>query len=160
MRTLLLLGLAIGGAFMAGWFTIEREGDKTRIEINKTEIRSDTRTAIDRTRQIIDERQQQQQLAQQQQQQQPGFQNQTGYGANANGWPPQNGQPIQGAGYNAPNYNVPNFNQSGGQQQGGNFGNQNGYNPNAFQQPNYNQSQTGGQPRWDSATAPWQQQNR
>ncbi|WDQ16976.1 hypothetical protein PSR62_00120 [Rhodopirellula sp. P2] len=179
MRTILLLGLAIGGAFMAGWFTIERDGDKTRIEINKTEIRSDTRSAIDRGRDILDERQREQ-AAQQQVAQQPGGypdQGQGGYypgGAptNPNAWPPQGGQPVQGAGYSTPsygvpNYNVPNSNQTPGYnnypaaQPNAGYGEQGAYNPNVYQPQNYNaQPQAGGQNGWDAASAPWATQNR
>lgn len=181
MRTILLLGLAIGGAFMAGWFTIERDGDKTRIEINKTEIRTDARSAIDRGRDMLDERQRQQAA-----QQQGGYpdQGQGGYfpGAapvNPNAWPPQGGQPVQGAGYstpssgystpsyNAPNYGVPNYNQPPAYDNypaappKAGYGEQGGYNPNAYQPQTYNgqtqtgQTQTGQQNRWDAAAAPW-----
>lgn len=173
MRTILLLGLAIGGAFMAGWFTIERDGDKTRIEINKTEIRSDARSAIDRGRDILDERQREQ-AAQQAAQQQGGYpaQGQGGYypgaaPANPNAWPPQGGQPVQGAGYSTPNYGAPNYNQPPAYnnypaaQPNAGYGDQGGYSPNAYQPQNYNgQPQTAEQNRWDSASAPWAPQYR
>ena len=56
MRTLLFIGLAIGGAFAAGWFRVHREGDHTMIHINRGEIRSDARRAIDRGRDFLDQR--------------------------------------------------------------------------------------------------------
>lgn len=150
MRTLLLLGLAVGGAFMAGWFTIEREGDQTRIGINKTEIRNDARQAIDKGRDLLDKREQE---ALARQQQGGNFNN------GQNGWPPQT-SPVQGAGYNGPaQFNPNGFQQpyAGQAQQGqGQFGGQPGFNPN-FQAP-------GGQPangqRWTEMPPPWQQQTR
>lgn len=150
MRTLLLLGLAIGGAFMAGWFTIEREGDQTRIGINKAEIRSDARQAIDKGRDLLDKREQE---ALARQQQNANFNN------GSNGWPPQTA-PVQGAAYNAPTpYNPNGYQQpyAGQAQQGqGQYGGQAGYNPN-YQVP-------GGQPsnaqRWTEMPPPWQQQTR
>lgn len=54
MRNLFLLAIALLAAFMAGWFTVDREGDRTRIEIDGGEIRSDTREAIDRGRELLD----------------------------------------------------------------------------------------------------------
>ncbi|WP_144059589.1 hypothetical protein [Rhodopirellula sallentina] len=155
MRTLLLLGLAVGGAFMAGWFTIERDGDKTRIEINKNEIRQDTRQAIDKGRDMLEKREQERLAREQQQQQQMGYPN------NQGAWPPQ-AAPIQDAGYAG----YPPQNQ---------YGNQNGYNA---QQPYPNQSAPAGynpaypvpdgsqqpapnqQPRWTEMPPPWQQQTR
>ena len=59
MRNLLIIGMLLVGAFMAGWFQINREGDRTTIEINRNEIRSDTRKAIDRGRDFLDRRDQQ-----------------------------------------------------------------------------------------------------
>ncbi len=61
MRNLFIIGVMVGGAFMAGWFTINREGDRTTIEINRGEIRNDTRNAIDRGREFLDRQQQQNQ---------------------------------------------------------------------------------------------------
>lgn len=54
MRTLLFLGLALGAAFMANWFTIERDGDRTRIDINRDTIRSDAQHAVDKGREMLD----------------------------------------------------------------------------------------------------------
>lgn len=39
---------------MANWFTIEGDGDRTRIDINRDEIRSDAQHAIDKGREILD----------------------------------------------------------------------------------------------------------
>lgn len=63
MRNLILIGMVVGGAFAAGWFTINREGDRTTIEFNRAEIRQDTRRAIDKGRELLDRREEQ--LAQQ-----------------------------------------------------------------------------------------------
>ena len=54
MRNLIFVGIAIAAASAAGWFQIQRDGDTTRIDINRAEIRSDARRAIDRGRQILD----------------------------------------------------------------------------------------------------------
>ena len=54
MRNLFFLVLVLIGAFMAGWFTIDREGDRTLIEINRSEIRNDARQVIDRGRELLD----------------------------------------------------------------------------------------------------------
>jgi len=81
MRTILLLALAAGGAFVAGWFSVERDGDRTRIEINKSEIRSDARQAIDRGRELLDRREREQRAREH-----------GGYDA-ANGWPPAGPNP-------------------------------------------------------------------
>ena len=149
MRTILLLALAVGGAFAAGWFTIQRDGDRTLIEINKTEIRNDTRQAIDKGREMLDKREQER-LANQQQQ--PG-----GYAPNQGNWPPQQAAPIQGAGYASPN---PYGNQTGYNSQpynGPQYNGQtapNGYNP-AYPSPTTNPQQ-----RWTEMPPPWQQQTR
>lgn len=57
MRNLFIIGMLLVGAFMAGWFKINREGDQTTISINRSEIRQDTRKAIDRGREILDRQQ-------------------------------------------------------------------------------------------------------
>lgn len=54
MRNLFMIGMLITGAFMAGWFKIQRDGERTTIEINRNEIRSDARQAIDRGREFLD----------------------------------------------------------------------------------------------------------
>ena len=149
---------------MAGWFTVERDGDHTRIEIDKQAIRSDTRQAIDKGRDILDQREQER-LAQQQQ-------------GGPTGWPPaaapMPGNGVQGAGFAT----QPQF----GNQQGGNsqFGNQQGFNSNgqnfSNQQNQNGQANSGGfnpsfpvpggnqqpqqQPRWSEMPPPWQQQTR
>ncbi len=59
MRNFLIIGMMLIGMFMAGWFTINRQGDRTTIEINRSEIRDDTRKAIQRGREYLDREQQQ-----------------------------------------------------------------------------------------------------
>lgn len=56
MRNLLIIAILIGGAFFAGWFTIERDGDRTRIEINRTEIGDDLSDLKQKGREFLDER--------------------------------------------------------------------------------------------------------
>jgi len=56
MRNLLIIGMLLCGAFFAGWFTIERDGDRTRIEINKTEIKDDLSDLSERGRDYLDRR--------------------------------------------------------------------------------------------------------
>jgi hypothetical protein len=60
MRNLFLIGMLLVGASMAGWFKINRQGERTTIEINPEEIRSDTRQAIDRGRDFLEHRERQQ----------------------------------------------------------------------------------------------------
>lgn len=150
MRTLFILGLAIGGAFLAGWFTIERDGDRTRIEINKSEIRNDTRHAIDKGRDILDQREQER-LARSQGEEssQPG--NQDPYGnrdpyATQNSYPTQNPYPPQNQYPGQPTYNPSGFPP-----------------PYAGQSPYPTQAPYGEQatnPRWTETPPPWQQQTR
>lgn len=153
MRTILLIGLVVGGAFMAGWFTVERDGDRTRIEINKSEIRNDTRHAIDKGRDMLEKREQER-LAREQQQggsrppgQEPG------------NWPPQTaplpGSGVQGAGYAEQS---PYGGQPG-------YGGQSGYEGQpATGRYNANYPVPGGNPaqppRWSEMPPPWQQQTR
>lgn len=54
MRNLLILGGLVVAAFMAGWFTIEPDGDKTTIRINRSEIQEDAKHAFDRGRDLLD----------------------------------------------------------------------------------------------------------
>ncbi|QDS88175.1 hypothetical protein EC9_23630 [Rosistilla ulvae] len=54
MRNLLILGMLLVAAFMAGWFTIDRDGEQTTIKINRDEIRQDARQAIDRGKDYLD----------------------------------------------------------------------------------------------------------
>lgn len=58
-RNIIVLGMLVGAASMAGWFTINREGDQTSIQFNRDEIRSDAARAIDRGRQYLDQREHQ-----------------------------------------------------------------------------------------------------
>jgi hypothetical protein len=55
-RNIIILGIAIAAASAAGWFTVNREGDRTTIQINRDEIRNDTRRAMDRSREFLDHR--------------------------------------------------------------------------------------------------------
>jgi len=154
---------------MAGWFTIERDGDRTRIEINKSEIRSDTRQAIDRGRQYIDQREQERLAAQQnagggnwpQQNQFPqpdGFsQPQAGYGPTQ----PDFTQPQSGFGQTQPGFDQ---SQPGFGQSQPNYGFPNQQAPTtAFPDPNgFNANFPAGSatPRYSQSPPPWQQQTR
>ena len=54
---------------MAGWFKVQRDGERTTIEIDRSEIRSDARQAIERGREFLERRDREyadQQYAQQQ----------------------------------------------------------------------------------------------
>jgi hypothetical protein len=53
MRNLFIIATLLAGAFMAGWFKVQRDGERTTIEINRTEIRQDTREALDRGREFL-----------------------------------------------------------------------------------------------------------
>ncbi len=55
MRNLFIFAVILLGAFMAGWFKVNRDGDRTTIEINRGEIRQDARKAIDRGRELLQE---------------------------------------------------------------------------------------------------------
>jgi hypothetical protein len=58
MRNILIIGMVLVGASMAGWFKVQRDGERTTIEINRDEIRSDAKQAIDRGREFLDRRDQ------------------------------------------------------------------------------------------------------
>ena len=90
MRNLFIIGMLLVGAFMAGWFKVNRDGERTTIEINRSEIRSDARKAIDRGREILDRRDQQYAQSQQYSDQQYSDQqypNQQNADANQAYWP-------------------------------------------------------------------------
>ncbi len=53
MRNLMFLGMLLVGASMAGWFTVNRQGDRTTIEIDQEEIRDDARSALSRGRELL-----------------------------------------------------------------------------------------------------------
>lgn len=53
MRNLMVLGMLLVGASMAGWFTVNRQGDRTTIEIDREEIRDDARSALSRGRELL-----------------------------------------------------------------------------------------------------------
>jgi hypothetical protein len=57
MRNIMFIGMLLSAAFMAGWFKIQRDGENTLIQIDRNEIRNDTRQAIDRGREILDRNQ-------------------------------------------------------------------------------------------------------
>ena len=77
MRMIFLIGAVLVCAFMAGWFTVDRDDKGTTIRINRDEIRGDARQAIDRGREYLDTREGQQQPAEQVAQQ-PYVENQQG----------------------------------------------------------------------------------
>jgi hypothetical protein len=56
MRNILIIGMVLVGASMAGWFKVQRDGERTTIEFNRDEIRSDANKAIDRGREFLDRR--------------------------------------------------------------------------------------------------------
>ncbi|EMI20208.1 signal peptide protein [Rhodopirellula maiorica SM1] len=58
MRNIIILAMLVAGASAAGWFQIQRDGEYTRIDINRAEIREDARRAIDKGREILDRRDQ------------------------------------------------------------------------------------------------------
>jgi hypothetical protein len=121
-RNVIFLVMVVGAASMAGWFTINREGDQTSIQINRDEIRSDTWRAIDHGREYLD--QHEQRLASQQQQS-------SNYRDDGYGY----GQPT----YQQQSYQQQNYDQ--GQYQ---------YRSNQYDQPQYDRSQYG-QPQYDQS---------
>lgn len=52
-RTIVILGILAACAFMAGWFTIDRDDKETTIRFNRDEIRADTSKAIAKGREIL-----------------------------------------------------------------------------------------------------------
>lgn len=54
MRNLMIIGMLLMAAFMAGWFKINRDGENTTIEIDRGEIRHDAERAITRGREYLD----------------------------------------------------------------------------------------------------------
>ncbi|TWU21003.1 hypothetical protein Pla52o_40350 [Novipirellula galeiformis] len=56
MRNLIIIGMFVAAASAAGWFNIQRDGEHTTIDINRAEIRSDARRAIDKGREFLDRR--------------------------------------------------------------------------------------------------------
>ena len=54
MRNLIIIGMLLMAAFMAGWFTVDRNGETTTIEINREEIREDAGKLIRRGREFLD----------------------------------------------------------------------------------------------------------
>jgi hypothetical protein len=105
MRNLIIIAMLAGVAFMAGWFTIDRNGESTTIQFNRAEIRQDTRRVIDKGREILDNRDRQF-ANEQQQQQDPRY-------ADRNGGFQQQDQRYQQQGYQQQGYQ-----QQGPQQNG------------------------------------------
>ncbi len=58
MRNIVIICALLAAASTAGWFTINRDGDHLQIDINRAEVRSDTRVMIERGREMIDRQQQ------------------------------------------------------------------------------------------------------
>lgn len=56
MRNILIIGMLLAGATMAGWLKVQRDGERTTIEIDRGEIRSDAKLAIERGREFLDRR--------------------------------------------------------------------------------------------------------
>jgi hypothetical protein len=55
LRTIVFFGILAGCAFMAGWFTIQRDEDETTIRFNREEIRADASKAIAKGRELLDQ---------------------------------------------------------------------------------------------------------
>ncbi|TWU04457.1 hypothetical protein [Stieleria varia] len=112
MRTLMILAVLVGVAFMAGWFTINRGDGQTTITINRNEIKNDTRAAITKGREYLNrdgQPMQSQPADAYPQYPSPNYSDyqQTGYGANQPyGSQPYGNQPVstQPYGNNAPTY--------------------------------------------------------
>ncbi len=148
MRNIVIIGMLLAAASTAGWFSIKRDGDIMTIDINRAEIRSDTRTMIDRGREMLDR--QQQQAADRQS---PPTTNTPPWATEnvATGYPPERGfsapppnftntpagYPSNSAGYNPPNYQPAGYSPSPGY----------GPTPNYVPQPPYSQQPSYGYPR-------------
>lgn len=52
-RTIAIFGILALCAFMAGWFTIDRDDQETTIRFNRDEIRSDTAEALAKGREFL-----------------------------------------------------------------------------------------------------------
>lgn len=142
MRSLMVLGALGVVGFMAGWFTINRDEGRTTIEINRDEIRSDARQAVDRGKEYWEQRQQQQAAAQQNAGGQPSPWNQQAapWDQQAGTYPPAAVPGPYGAGQpqypQANNYAAPTYNQP------------------TYDQPTYNQPAGYAQPP-AAGTSPW-----
>lgn len=53
-RTIVILFIVAVCAFMAGWFTIDRNENETTIRFNREEIREDTSAALARGREFLE----------------------------------------------------------------------------------------------------------
>ncbi|KAA5540638.1 hypothetical protein FYK55_19785 [Roseiconus nitratireducens] len=58
-RMILVLGCVGAAAFMAGWFTVQRDERETTIRFNREEIRADAAKAIEKGRELLNESQSQ-----------------------------------------------------------------------------------------------------
>ncbi len=124
MRNIIIIGMLLAAASTAGWFSVQRDGDHMTIDINRSEIRNDTRRAIDRGRQILDERQQRVDEERAELQQSAESQPQ---------WPLQPGNPWQP---NYPPYDSRGYNGTGAQGTAPiSYGQPNNYNPAQFYSP-------------------------
>lgn len=105
MRNIVIIAMLLAAASTAGWFSINRDGDHLQIDINRAEVRNDTRTMIERGREIL-ARQQQAANSQTPAPAQPWPQAQgDSWGGNtAAGYPPERGfgAPPPNFGNNAP----------------------------------------------------------
>ena len=127
MRNLIIIGILGCVAFAAGWFTIDREGDKTTIQFNRAEIRQDTRRVIEKGREILDNRDSQFANQQPPQQQDPRY-------ADRNGGYPQQGQSYQQPGYQQSGYQQNNYQDSNQAPWNQNYGRPD---PNSYDANNY-----------------------
>lgn len=122
MRTIFVIGLILGSAFMAGWFTVNRDEEGTTIRFDREEIRNDTRAAINKGKDYLNDGRQPVNGDQFTSQQAPAFQGQ---------------QQFQQQGYGQPQYQQPAYGQPQGQSVPANWAqsNQQNYQP----QPQLNQ---------------------
>ncbi|MCC9601640.1 hypothetical protein LOC67_13865 [Stieleria sp. JC731] len=54
LRSLVILGALAFCAFVAGWFTIDRNEKETTIRFNRDEIRADTNRAIEKGKELLE----------------------------------------------------------------------------------------------------------
>lgn len=146
----MMLAVLVVIGFMAGWFSIERDGDQTKIEINRDEIRQDAQQAVDRGREYLEQRGQQ-----------------AGQAASNAGYPENTAAPANApwGNYNAPASHNANYPPAQNGQAPQNFPPQNGtqaFPANYPQQPNYTQQPQQPQqnnPPWQNQPAGYQTQN-
>ena len=90
MRNIIIIAMLLAAASTAGWFSIQRDGDNLSIDINRAEIRGDTKKMIERGREILDH---QEQLAAQRRSEQQTGQTVNGQPQPANPWGQQQPAP-------------------------------------------------------------------